>query len=68
MAKLVYDEWYGTLTYAQRSCYRKNNVPPAMHDELVARFGDDADAIIAFVKRMVAEHGSINYGDVENNA
>ena len=64
MAKLVYDEWYGQLTYAQRACYRKCNVPPAMHQDLVARFGDDPGAIVAFVKRVVAERGSIDYGDI----
>ena len=64
MAKLLYDEWYGTLTYSQRACYRKYNVPPAMHADLVQRFGEDPEAIIAFVKRMVAEHGSINYSDI----
>lgn len=64
MAKLVFDEWYGTLTYAQRACYRKNNVPPAMHDMLVERFGDDPQAIIAFIKSVVSERGSINYSDL----
>lgn len=68
MPKMVYDEWYGTLTFAQRATYRKHNVPPAMHDELTQRFGADAhDEITAFVKRVVAERGSINYGDVWSN-
>lgn len=35
MAKMVYDEWYGELTYAQRAAYRKYNVSPSDHDELV---------------------------------
>lgn len=64
MTKMVYDEWYGELTYAQRACYRKYNVPPAMHSQLVERFGDDPKAIIEFIKRMVAEHGSIGYSDL----
>lgn len=64
MAKLVYDEWYGELTYTQRAAYRKYNVPPAMHDDLIDRFGNDAAAIVAFIKRMVADHGRIDYGDV----
>jgi hypothetical protein len=64
MAKIVYDEWYGQLTYAQRACYRKYNVPPAMHQDLVARFGENPDVIVAFIKRVVAERGSINYGDI----
>lgn len=37
--KLVYDEWYGELSYAQRAAYRKHNVSPADHDDLVAEFG-----------------------------
>ena len=64
MAKIVYDEFYGQLTYAQRACYRKHNVPPAMHQDLVARFGDDPEAIVAFVKRVVAKRGTIDYGDI----
>lgn len=65
MAKLVYDEWYGEITFAQRACYRKNNVPPAMHRDLVDRFGEkNHDAIVKFVKQVVAERGSINYFDI----
>lgn len=62
--KLVYDEWYGELTYVQRATYRKHNVPPAMHDSLLARFGNDPTAIVAFVKQCIADHGRIDYGDV----
>lgn len=65
--KMVYDEWYGWLTYAQRAAYRKHNVPPALHDELRAAFGDDPRAIVAFVKERAAA-GGINYGDVERYA
>lgn len=53
MPKLVYDEWYGELTYAQRAAYRKYNVSPSDHTELVDRYGDDHDAITAAVKRNV---------------
>lgn len=49
--KMVYDEWYGKLTYAQRAAYRKYNVSPADHDMLVAEFGRDNHAgITAAVK------------------
>ena len=49
--KLVFDEWYGELSYAQRAAYKKFNVSPSDHDGLVARFGADAhDKITAFVK------------------
>lgn len=63
MARMVYDEWYGTLTYAQRTAYRKHNVPPAMHDMLVDRFGGDHDAITRFVRDTVASKGRIDYSD-----
>lgn len=50
--KLVYDEWYGTLSFAQRAAYRKFNVSPSDHDGLVRRFGADAhQEITAFVKK-----------------
>jgi hypothetical protein len=64
MAKIVFDESYGYLTYAQRSCYRKCNVSPAMHRVLVERFGDHPAAITAFIKQAVAARGSIGYLDV----
>ena len=38
--KLVYDEQYGTLSYAQRSAYRKFNIAPIDHDDLVDEFGE----------------------------
>lgn len=65
MPKMVYDEWYGELTYAQRAAYRKHNVPPAMHNALVAKFGNDPGKITAFVKATVAEKGRIDYLDVK---
>lgn len=67
MAKMVYDEWYGDLSYAQRAAYRKHNVPPAMHTDLEARFGPSSEnhaAITAFVKDTVSKHGRIDYSHV----
>lgn len=48
--KLVFDEWYGELSYAQRAAYRKFNVTPSEHTELVRAFGDDHKFISDFVK------------------
>lgn len=49
--KMVYDEWYGELSYAQRAAYRKYNVSPADHQGLVREFGEDEHAkITAAVK------------------
>lgn len=58
---MIYDESYGTLSFAQRAAYRKNNVPPALHDELVDYFGTNHAAITAYAK---AKGSSICYGDV----
>lgn len=47
----VFDEWYGEVSQAQRAAYRKYNVSPADHDNLVAEFGLWGHAaIIAAVK------------------
>jgi hypothetical protein len=49
MAKMVYDEWYGELTVAQRAAYRKFNVSPSDHHDLA----DQHEAITRFVKDHV---------------
>ena len=66
MSKMVFDEWYGELTYAQRAAYRKYNVPPAMHGDLIARFGEEShQRITAFVKAVAATNGGrIDYSDI----
>jgi len=51
MAKIVFDERYGNVSYAQRAAYRKYNVSPSDHDSLENAYGDDHDAITAAVKR-----------------
>lgn len=49
--KLVYDEWYGELSYAQRAAYRRFNVTPSEHTDLVEYFGESNHAeITKFVK------------------
>lgn len=44
--KLVYDEWYGELSFAQRAAYRKFNVSPMDHTLLEQEFGERAHAQI----------------------
>lgn len=39
MAKMVYDEWYGELTFACRAAIRKHNVSPLDYSELEREFG-----------------------------
>ena len=56
--KMVFDEWYGELSYAQRAAYRKFNVSPSDHDDLVERFGaDNHAAITACVKNPEFHQG-----------
>jgi hypothetical protein len=44
--KMVFDEWYGELSYAQRAAYRKYNISPSDHDDLVREFGEHHHAAI----------------------
>lgn len=69
--KLVYDEWYGELSFAQRQAYRKHNVSPSDHDVLVSIFGTDAHKeITAAVKAYSRDTGLFSYWDFarENGA
>jgi hypothetical protein len=48
---LVFDESYGTLSYAQRAAYRKYNVSPCDHDQLLLAFREeDHRGITKYVK------------------
>ena len=54
--KLIYDEWYGTVSFAQRATYRKFNVTPSEHEDLVDEFGaENHEAITKAVKRRVRD-------------
>lgn len=56
--KMVFEEYYGTVSYAQRAAYRKHNVTPYEHDRLVDHFGENAHAeITAAVKNSLDEQG-----------
>lgn len=46
MTSLIFDEWYGHVTRAQRAAYRKFNVSPFDHNLLVDEFGAEAHAEI----------------------
>jgi len=53
MTKMIFDESYGELSYAQRAAYRKHNVTPHEHDDLVRAYGEDEHAkITAAVKQF----------------
>lgn len=58
MAKMVYDEWYGELTYALRTAIRKFNVSPADYSSLEAEFGQgNFDIILSAIKERSVEEG-----------
>ena len=44
--KIVFDEWYGELSYSQRAAYRKHNISPSDHDDLCREFGEHNHAAI----------------------
>lgn len=66
MAKMVFDEMYGELTFAQRAAYRKHNVSPSDHDHLVDVFGENNHAAItAAVKKYSGESGLFSAWDMQ---
>lgn len=46
----MFHEMYGEVSRAQLAAYRKHNISPCDHDDLVRMFGDDSKAITAAVK------------------
>lgn len=58
--KMIFDEWYGEVSYAQRAAYRKYNVSPSDHDSLVNHFGEHAHSeITRYVKENAEENGGM---------
>ena len=48
---LVYDEWYGELSVAERTAIKKYNVSPSDHQMLSDEFGDcNHEAITKAIK------------------
>lgn len=64
MAKIVYDERYGELTFAQRAAYRKHNVSQSDHDMLVDRYGEDAHAAIVEAVKRNSPGGMFSWWDM----
>ena len=46
MAKMVYDERFGEITFAQRAAYRKFNVSQSDHDSLAQQYGKQIEAAL----------------------
>jgi hypothetical protein len=74
--KMVYDEWYGELSYAQRAAYKKHNVSPSDHDSLMAAYREahgfslDATDKHTWATRMVkrnSENGMFSIFDFWRN-
>ena len=62
MPKMVFDEAYGTLSYAQRAAYRKYNVSPSDHDDLMQVYGESNHAgITAAVLRHSPDGMFLSY-------
>lgn len=61
---VTFHEMYGEVTRAQLAAYRKHNVSPSDHDMLVNAFGNDGAAIVAEIKRQVANGGRFSAFDI----
>lgn len=62
---MIYDEWYGEISYAQRAAYRKYNVSPSDHDDLVRVFGEtEHKTITDAVKRYSERSGMFSSWDM----
>lgn len=49
-SSITFHESFGEVTRAQLAAYRKHNVSPVDHDQLVDVYGNDRAAIVAAVK------------------
>ena len=64
MAELIYHESYGDVTRKQLAAYRKYNISPSDHDDLVDIFGSaNHSEIVDAIIRTVNKHG--RYGKDE---
>lgn len=66
MASMTYHESYGELTVAQLRAYKKHNVSPSDHDDLVETFGEDAHAAITAAVKKYSPRGSFSAWDMRN--
>jgi hypothetical protein len=65
--KMVFDEWYGELSYAQRAAYRKYNVSPSDHNDLVSRYGQGSHAEITAAVKRFSRDGMFSTFDMWRN-
>lgn len=57
MAKMVFDEYYGELTFALRTAIRKYNVSPSDYRDLEDEFGEGEYAKIQAAIKERSEDG-----------
>jgi len=57
LMKLIFDEYYGEISYAQRAAYRKYNVSPSDHQFLVDVYGEDSHAAITKAVKECSPNG-----------
>lgn len=55
---VIFHESYGDVTRAQLAAYRKFNVSPSDHDDLVNQFGENEHAAITAYVKENSESGS----------
>lgn len=55
---VIYNENFGEVTRAQLAAYRRFNVSPSDHDDLVRTFGEDNHAAITAYVKENSESGS----------
>lgn len=57
----IFHESYGDVSRPQLAAYRKHNISPSDHDDLVRHFGEGAHSdITKWVKDQAAEHGMVS--------
>ena len=57
--KMTYHESYGDVSALQLQTYRRHNVSPADHNDLVENFGENPTRIIDYIARNAAGNGGI---------
>ena len=58
--KVVFDEFYGDVSIAQRRAYKKYNVSPSDHSDILMYFRENRHAdITRYVTRNAEENGGM---------
>ena len=58
--KVVFDEFYGEVSIAQRRAYKKYNVSPSDHSDILMYFRENRHAdITRYVTRNAEENGGM---------